>query len=210
MTRRDPLASIFARRPSLRALNPAAVERETTRTTRHPAHPQGLLVWLGGLLLASEANAREVWQARADRTRRQREATGAALAGIHAPRLPCRVVVTRCAPRALDTDNLTGSAKHVRDAVAQWLGVDDASPRIEWIVRQEPPGPDGAGVRVEVVPRPEHPRATVDLAARTTVRVRLTEGERLALVEALQGLHRAPRTLALDGLDLHLTPAEDP
>jgi hypothetical protein len=42
------------------------------------------------------------------------------------PRTPCTVVLKRCAPsRGLDDDNLTGSLKAVRDAVAEWLGVDD-------------------------------------------------------------------------------------
>ena len=71
--------------------------------------------------------------------------------------------VTRVAPLPLDSDNLTGSAKHVRDAVAAWLNPrfvakgkkrghvvgDDRDPRIEWIVTQRK-GP--AAVVIEVAP----------------------------------------------------------
>jgi hypothetical protein len=43
------------------------------------------------------------------------------------PPLPCTVLLTRVAPsNGLDDDNLAGALKSVRDAVADWLGVDDA------------------------------------------------------------------------------------
>jgi hypothetical protein len=52
-----------------------------------------------------------------------------------------RAVVTfvRLAPRALalDSDNLISCAKHVRDALAVLLGVNDRDPRVEWRVQQE-------------------------------------------------------------------------
>lgn len=35
------------------------------------------------------------------------------------------VMLVRCAPRKLDSDNLQGAFKHVRDSVAVFLGVDD-------------------------------------------------------------------------------------
>ena len=42
------------------------------------------------------------------------------------PALPCTVVLTRSAPsNGLDSDDLQGSLKGVRDQVAHWLGVDD-------------------------------------------------------------------------------------
>jgi hypothetical protein len=49
------------------------------------------------------------------------------------PALPCTVTMTRVAPsNGLDSDNLSGSMKAIRDAVAEWLGVDDRDARIEW------------------------------------------------------------------------------
>jgi hypothetical protein len=37
----------------------------------------------------------------------------------------------------LDTDGLVTANKHVRDAVADWLGEDDRSTRIRWVLSQE-------------------------------------------------------------------------
>jgi len=42
------------------------------------------------------------------------------------------VMLVRCAPRPLDTDNLTSALKHVRDEVAARLDVDDADQRVDW------------------------------------------------------------------------------
>ena len=49
---------------------------------------------------------------------------------------PLKVTITRIAPGKLDDDNLTGSAKHVRDGIADALGIDDGDPRITWVVEQ--------------------------------------------------------------------------
>lgn len=59
------------------------------------------------------------------------------------------VRLTRVSPRRLDDDNLRGALKSVRDGVAQWLRVDDASPLVRWEYQQE----KGAAptVRVEVL-----------------------------------------------------------
>lgn len=50
------------------------------------------------------------------------------LAGKTKPDLPCSVLLTRVVSgraQAYDDDNLAGSFKAVRDAIAKWLGVDD-------------------------------------------------------------------------------------
>lgn len=133
-------------------------------------HPLGgIVVELPGLRLTSEANTRGHSFAKVDRVASQRRAIGSTLrvmAGAP-PRLPCRVVITRVAPLALDDDNLGSACKAARDAIAVWLcpvvqtlrtgpraGTtrtvgDDRDPRVEWVVAQEK-GP--YGVRVEVVP----------------------------------------------------------
>jgi hypothetical protein len=64
------------------------------------------------------------------------------------------VTITRVSPGRLDDDGATASAKHVRDAVATWLGVDDADHRVRFVVEQAK-GP--ASVRIAVGP----PRADV-------------------------------------------------
>ena len=84
--------------------------------------------------LESEANRRDHWSARARRVKCQRRAVWAALIGLDGrPSLPVVVTITRIAPRSLDTDNLAGACKAVRDQVATWLGVDDApGSGVEW------------------------------------------------------------------------------
>jgi hypothetical protein len=57
------------------------------------------------------------------------------------------VKLTRVAPRALDDDNLRGALKSVRDGLASWLKVDDATPLVRWEYGQEKGEPE---VRVEV------------------------------------------------------------
>ncbi len=47
------------------------------------------------------------------------------------------VALTRCAPRALDDDNLASSFKAVRDAVAAYLGLDDRDSRLRFVCKQE-------------------------------------------------------------------------
>ena len=85
-------------------------------------------------------NIREHHFERARRVKRERTTTAWALA-TQAKRtvipLPCRVTLTRSGPsQGLDSDNLQGSLKGVRDAVAAYLGADDADPRIEWAYTQ--------------------------------------------------------------------------
>jgi len=69
-----------------------------------------------------------------------------------APALPLTVTVTRVAPgRGLDPhDNLPGACKHVVDAIAAWIGIDDRDPRITWRYDQCADGRTiGVGIRVE-------------------------------------------------------------
>lgn len=75
-------------------------------------------------------NTREHWARRAARVKAEKWAVAWSLfdAFGHTPPwpLPIAVTLTRCAPSGgLDDDNLVGSLKAIRDAVAEWLGVDD-------------------------------------------------------------------------------------
>lgn len=118
-----------------------------------------------GLRLVSEANAHGYWRERHARSQAQRTAakltTAASLAGDRpAERLstePLVVTIVRIAPGRcwLDSDNLVGSAKHVRDGVADALGVNDRDTRVTWHVEQR----KGAGT--------EH-AVEVTIAARET------------------------------------------
>lgn len=62
------------------------------------------------------------------------------------------VTLTRCGPKPLDhEDNLTGSLKAYRDAVARVMRLDDASPLVAWKYEQEPAREFSVRVRVEAV-----------------------------------------------------------
>lgn len=145
---------------SLLAINPHLREIAGVRQDRAPrwlrpveatARREGdrVVLLAKGLVLVSEQNAREHHHVRARRAAWQRSLVARALAGIDPVPVPCAVTIVRSGPRLLDDDNATGSAKHVRDAVARWLGVDDGDPRVSWLVVQD----RGAYcVRVGVVP----------------------------------------------------------
>ena len=129
-------------------------------------------VEIPGLRLDVTANSRLHWAARAKRVKRQRAIVGLMLRAVDRPALPCVVTITRRSPGTLDDDNAVSSAKATRDAVAQWLGVDDRSPLVTWRVEQER-GPWGVRVVVRGVAAPAG-------AAEATRRVvtRVTRGAR--------------------------------
>ena len=103
----------------------------------------------------SELNRREHWASRARRVKAQRAATMLALRCCRVqPReeylgaMTIRVLLVRVGPRRLDGDNLQGALKAVRDAVAEWIGIDDGDPIYEWIYAQETGKP--ASVRIHI------------------------------------------------------------
>jgi hypothetical protein len=80
-------------------------------------------------------NKREHWAQKAKRARRERRATMWMLGSKPRPELPCVVTFTRISPvNRMDSDGIVSSMKHLRDAVAEWLGVDDgqAAP-VTWV-----------------------------------------------------------------------------
>lgn len=111
--------------------------------------------------LVSLLNAREHWGAKSRRAKVQREtarmcAMAETLFGPVAAALadgsPLVVTITRIAPRQLDRDdNLNASAKHVRDGIADALGIDDRDPRVKWRYEQakRAPGMYSCVVRIE-------------------------------------------------------------
>lgn len=98
-----------------------------------------LTVQITPLRLYSTLNQREHWAKRAKRAKNERawgfEATRRWPA--LAPGARATVTITRIAPRKLDSDNLAGSAKSVRDGVADRLQVNDGDERITWLYGQE-------------------------------------------------------------------------
>ncbi|MBU6231397.1 hypothetical protein KGP36_01910 [Patescibacteria group bacterium] len=65
---------------------------------------------------------------------------------------PCTVTLTRFGPRRLDDDNLAGSFKAVRDRIAQLMGIDDGSPLVSWVYKQQPS--KEYRVRIEICQKP--------------------------------------------------------
>lgn len=64
------------------------------------------------------------------------------------------VVLTRIAPRPLDSDNLESALKAVRDGIAEGLGIDDRSPLVRYVVSQEQGGVRVHRVRCELFIQP--------------------------------------------------------
>lgn len=86
------------------------------------------------ILTVSEANMREHWAAKAKRAKSQRSDMYTFLMAFAKSVKDCArphhkskwvVAIKRVGIRRLDDDNLAGSAKHVRDEIAAWMGCDD-------------------------------------------------------------------------------------
>lgn len=90
------------------------------------------------------------------KAKKQRSSASMVLRGRW-PAPPCPplvITITRIAPVPLDDDNLAGSAKHVRDGIADWLGVDDGSRLLTWRYEQRRDG-RGYAVGIRIEPRQE-------------------------------------------------------
>jgi hypothetical protein len=120
------------------------------------------------LRLVSEANARGHWSKGARRAADQRGTVRVRLNGevrawlfqfVPGARFELRnevrliVTITRIAPRELDGDNLQRSCKAVRDGIADALGVDDRSPRVEWNYAQRKGGKGEYAVEIHIDPK---------------------------------------------------------
>jgi len=107
----------------------------------------------------SEANQREHWAVKHRRKKAQQVETGLAFL-VNVRRnitFPCTVRLTRIAPKALDADNLAGSFKHVQDALARKLGVDDGdAEKVTWVYQQLPIGQRHYSVKVEIESQPSN------------------------------------------------------
>jgi hypothetical protein len=103
-----------------------------------PSRPDAVAFELE-LALSNATNVRDshAWAMRARRARKQWTAVGRALQGHKPPPGPWVVSLHRAGWNRLDTDGLVTASKHVRDALAHWLGVDDRSTRIRWVLSQE-------------------------------------------------------------------------
>lgn len=90
----------------------------------------------------SEANTREHWAAKNKRKKAQQEEFSWRwkhwkLSGRPAVTFPCAITFTRYSCNVLDSDNLAGAFKHVRDQLAIEIGIDDGSDKIKFEYKQE-------------------------------------------------------------------------
>lgn len=122
----------------------------------------------------SEANQREHHMAKHRRKKQQQTATIICMRQVFRPmRLPLVVSMTRICPtskpRFLDDDNLAGSFKHCRDAIAMELGINDGdTKRITFKYAQKSQG-DDYGVVIEIESNDQQPDLTLaDAAAKKT------------------------------------------
>jgi hypothetical protein len=100
------------------------------------------------------ATRREHWTARSRRVKREKEAVRLVLSQYTPPTtVQLHVALVRCSPRLLDIDNAWGSMKGPIDATADWLGLDDNDPRIEWKVEQQKVKREDVGVLIRVEAR---------------------------------------------------------
>lgn len=102
------------------------------------------------LRVVSEANAHTHWRVRQKRAKTQRAIVALVWAAQGHPRnrKPANVILTRLAPRRLDSDNAVGAMKHVRDEIALLCGFDDRDESVRWQYAQE--RAKGYAVRCEI------------------------------------------------------------
>lgn len=100
--------------------------------------------------VVSVANLREHWAVKAKRAAHHRSMARLVMGQHLRPTLPVVVTFTRVAPRQLDDDNLRSGFKAIRDGVADWLGVDDRHPGVEWRYEQAREGAGEYAVRIRV------------------------------------------------------------
>jgi len=105
----------------------------------------------------STANISEHWTASKRRKDRQKNAIkGYWNKSNQVILIPCKVILTRIAPRTLDLDNLLYSLKGVRDIVADLIipglqpGRADASDKIIFEYKQEKGKPKEYALRIQI------------------------------------------------------------
>lgn len=121
-----------------------------------------MLEWILPIKTISENNSNEHWSSKARRHKLQRKIINVAFLK-EKPQilLPCRVVLTRIAPRKLDFhDNLPGSFKWIVDAFSENIinnksfGRADDDERILWFYCQEKGAPKEYAVKIQVFDEP--------------------------------------------------------
>ena len=103
--------------------------------------------------LKSRANMRQHWGQRQRMAKQQRNGAHRLMRALVGgpPPAPLVITMTRVGARRLDSDNVATACKSCRDGIADWLGIDDGSPLLEWQYDQAVGAPHGVRVRIEEV-----------------------------------------------------------
>lgn len=111
---------------------------------RHTRYEKRKLEWFLPILTKSEANVHEHWSHKSKRAVQQKKVIWAKWNQSQPEvQLPCKVILTRCAMKILDEDNLMIAFKAIRDQLADLIipglakGQADGDPRITWEYAQE-------------------------------------------------------------------------
>lgn len=120
-----------------------------------------VVFWQLPIKTASEANSSEHWTVKAKRHKLQKRWVKTFFLRERPQiSLPARVVLTRVAPRQLDSqDNLPASLKYVVDAIAEQLtgnfvpGRADSDKRMSWEYKQQKGKPHEYAVKIEIFAR---------------------------------------------------------
>lgn len=124
--------------------------------------------WELPIKTVSEMNSSEHWTLKRKRHRQQQLFIRLSYHRYaHDIKVPCRVKLTRLAPRLLDSDNLPCSMKYIRDEISECIfpekggfyrtkkgtlkpkkGHADNDPRVTWIYHQEKAV--NLGIRIEI------------------------------------------------------------
>jgi hypothetical protein len=118
-----------------------------------PALSEGRILTVSAAIhVVSEANTREHHMVKARRAKGQRHVAAAICRTTFGapPGPPLFVLLTRIAPRELDSDNLAGAFKAVRDGIADWLEINDRDKRVRWSYGQEKGDPKSYAIRIEI------------------------------------------------------------
>lgn len=106
--------------------------------------------------LVCSANSREHWRVIAKRKAEQRSTAKYATLGLFGRglmvklRTPYKITITRIGKRRMDDDNLAGTAKYLRDGIADALGIDDGDETAAtWHYSQEIGNDYGARIQIE-------------------------------------------------------------
>ena len=122
--------------------------------------------WIANTKTVSEANSSEHWSSKSKRHKMQKKWVKLlVLQNKPLINLPCKIKLSRIAPRLLDSDNLLSSLKYIRDAMSENIlcligeykhisdiqpGTCDNDPRFIWEYDQEKGNVRQYAVKIEI------------------------------------------------------------